>query len=60
MALALWAMTVVVAPILGPIFGGTISGQLGWHRIFYINLPIVALLRRDRAALMSGASRRRR
>lgn len=42
MALGLWAMTVVVAPILGPIFGGTISDNLSWHWIFYINLPIVA------------------
>ncbi len=42
MALALWAMTVVVAPILGPIFGGSISDSWGWHWIFFINLPVVA------------------
>jgi MFS transporter, DHA2 family, multidrug resistance protein len=42
MALGLWAMTVVVAPILGPIFGGTISDNWSWHWIFYINLPVVA------------------
>lgn len=42
MALGLWSMTVVVAPILGPIFGGTISDNWSWHWIFFINLPVVA------------------
>ncbi len=43
MALGLWSMTVVIAPILGPIFGGTISDDWSWHWIFFINLPISAL-----------------
>ena len=30
-AMALWAMTTVVAPILGPIFGGSISDAWSWH-----------------------------
>jgi DHA2 family multidrug resistance protein len=42
MALGLWSMTVVIAPILGPIFGGTISDTWSWHWIFFINLPVVA------------------
>ncbi len=42
MALGLWSMTVVVAPILGPIFGGTISDNWSWHWIFFINLPVTA------------------
>jgi DHA2 family multidrug resistance protein len=36
-------MTTIVAPILGPILGGTISDNWGWHWIFFINVPIAAL-----------------
>lgn len=31
----------VLAPILGPTFGGFIVNSLDWHWIFYINVPIV-------------------
>lgn len=41
-AMGLWAMTTVVAPILGPILGGTISDSWSWHWIFFINVPVVA------------------
>ena len=40
LALALWSMTVVVAPILGPILGGTITDNYSWPWIFYINVPV--------------------
>ncbi len=39
-ALALWAMTVVVAPIFGPILGGWITDNYSWPWIFYINVPV--------------------
>lgn len=41
-ATMLWAMTSFVGPALGPILGGTISDNLSWHWIFFINVPIVA------------------
>ena len=42
-ALSLWAMTTVVAPIAGPLLGGTISDDWSWHWIFFINVPVAAV-----------------
>jgi DHA2 family multidrug resistance protein len=39
-ALALWAMTVILAPICGPLLGGYISDNFHWSWIFLINIPI--------------------
>ena len=39
MALSLWSMTVIVAPIFGPILGGWISDNYHWSWIFLINVP---------------------
>jgi MFS transporter, DHA2 family, multidrug resistance protein len=41
-ATGIWAMTTIVAPILGPILGGIISDNWGWHWIFFVNIPIAA------------------
>ncbi|MDU6411902.1 MAG: multidrug efflux MFS transporter permease subunit EmrB [Yersiniaceae bacterium] len=40
LALSLWSMTVIVAPICGPILGGYISDNYHWGWIFFINVPI--------------------
>jgi len=40
MALALWSMTTLVAPICGPLLGGWISDNATWPWIFYINVPV--------------------
>jgi DHA2 family multidrug resistance protein len=39
-ATGLWAITTLVAPILGPILGGLLCDNVGWAYIFWINVPI--------------------
>ncbi|MGB7543532.1 MAG: DHA2 family efflux MFS transporter permease subunit [Burkholderiales bacterium] len=43
MALAIWSMTITVAPIVGPILGGWITDNTHWSWIFFINVPVGAL-----------------
>ncbi len=40
MAMALWGVGLMVAPILGPTLGGYITDQWNWRWNFYINIPI--------------------
>jgi len=40
MAMALYGMGVVLAPALGPTFGGWLTDSHGWPWIFYINVPV--------------------
>jgi len=40
MAMAVYGMGVVVAPIIGPTLGGWITDEYSWHWIFFINIPV--------------------
>lgn len=39
-ALTIWSMTTLVAPVLGPLLGGWITDNISWPWIFYINIPV--------------------
>ena len=39
-AMGMWAVTTLVAPVLGPILGGVLCDGLGWEAIFWVNVPI--------------------
>lgn len=40
LALTIWSMTTLVAPVAGPLLGGWITDNISWPWIFYINIPI--------------------
>jgi MFS transporter, DHA2 family, multidrug resistance protein len=39
-ALAVWSITTLVAPVVGPVLGGWITDNISWPWIFYINVPV--------------------
>jgi MFS transporter, DHA2 family, multidrug resistance protein len=39
-ALAMWSITTLVAPVVGPLLGGWITDNISWPWIFYINIPV--------------------
>ncbi len=39
LAMAIFALGVVVAPVLGPTLGGWLTDQYSWRWAFYINVP---------------------
>jgi len=43
-AKGLWAMTTLIAPIAGPLLGGYLCDNYGWHWIFWVNVPIAMIV----------------
>src|SRR5690348_1688127 len=44
MGMAIYGMSVVAAPAIGPTLGGWITDNFSWHWIFLINVPVGILL----------------
>lgn len=40
MAMSIFGVGIIIAPIVGPVLGGWITDNYNWHWIFYINVPI--------------------
>src|SRR5260221_9021436 len=43
LSFALYGVTAICAPAIGPTLGGWITDNYSWRRIFYINVPVGAL-----------------
>ncbi len=42
-ATAIFGISVMVGPVLGPVIGGWLTDHISWRWVFYINVPIGAL-----------------
>jgi DHA2 family multidrug resistance protein len=39
-AMSVWAMGLMVGPIMGPVIGGWLTESYNWRWVFYVNLPV--------------------
>lgn len=42
--IAMFGVTAIMGPVIGPLLGGWLTENISWHYAFFINLPICALL----------------
>lgn len=54
LALGIWAMTTVIAPVVGPLAGGWLTDNASWRWIFLVNLPVGLLVGFVVSILLAG------
>src|SRR6202049_4133999 len=54
-AMALFGISVMVGPVLGPVIGGYLTAHYSWRGGFYINVPLGALALAGISLFMRGA-----
>lgn len=54
LAMGLWMMTTILAPIAGPILGGILADGIGWRWAFYLNIPVAMVCAFGAWALFRG------
>ena len=42
--IALFGMTAILGPVIGPLIGGWLTENVSWHYAFFLNVPVCALL----------------
>ena len=42
-AMSIWAMGIMIGPIMGPVLGGLLTEHLNWRWVFFVNVPIGAM-----------------
>ncbi|PZP63258.1 MAG: EmrB/QacA family drug resistance transporter [Pseudoxanthomonas spadix] len=42
MGTALFGMTVIMGPVIGPLLGGWLTENVSWHYAFFLNVPVCA------------------
>lgn len=42
--MALFGVTVILGPVIGPVLGGWLTENFSWHYAFFINVPVCAVL----------------
>ena len=57
-AMALFGVSVMVGPVLGPVIGGWLTDNISWRWVFYINVPIGALAFAGISVLRASRPRR--
>lgn len=40
LAMSIFGIGIIIAPIIGPVLGGWLTDNYSWHWIFYINVPL--------------------